>query len=583
MYIEFKSLKFRNLLSYGNKLTTIDFHKGLNLIKAQNGSGKSSILDALNFVLFGKPFRNIKMNQLINKYNDKDLLVSVEFNIGNDEYEIIRGLKPNLFSLRKNGNEVDSLSSKKLNQEEIDKLLGINEKLFKNIVGIAVTNNKPFLSMSTGEKRMLIENIFNIDVLSEMNKEIKKRNTCEKTEQKLKITELDGYKNSIIDNQKYIKQINGYIDQFEENKAKEIANKTSELKENEEKIAKKIANIDIGNKKLEELTKNIIKIDEEKMTEISKTIGISEHERTRIKKTLSTIGQNKICPICNSELDEGHAKEHIDGLKEDLNKIENFVLPKLNSELKELENIKQEKIKNDRTIDVIKSKLIEEETNKKSIEKQIEKIKSEIKEIENKECNFSIQEYEEKLASLKDKEQKLNEEVEVLNHNLEINEVLLNILGDEGMKKYFFEKLLPILNQRINFYLKKFELPAELEFNNMMEEKIMTGKFEQSYNQFSGGERARIDMAILLSFFDISKIISNWSCSILFIDEVLDAGVDASGTEQFISTLYNIVTEDDRSLGIYLISHKLGEIQMNWNEVIEIEKKNMFSNLKIVK
>lgn len=583
MYIEFKSLKFRNLLSYGNKLTTIDFHKGLNLIKAQNGSGKSSILDALNFVLFGKPFRNIKMNQLINKYNDKDLLVSVEFNIGNDEYEIIRGLKPNLFSLRKNGNEVDSLSSKKLNQEEIDKLLGINEKLFKNIVGIAVTNNKPFLSMSTGEKRMLIENIFNIDVLSEMNKEIKKRNTCEKTEQKLKITELDGYKNSIIDNQKYIKQINGYIDQFEENKAKEIANKTSELKENEEKIAKKIANIDIGNKKLEELTKNIIKIDEEKMTEISKTIGISEHERTRIKKTLSTIGQNKICPICNSELDEGHAKEHIDGLKEDLNKIENFVLPKLNSELKELENIKQEKIKNDRTIDVIKSKLIEEETNKKSIEKQIEKIKSEIKEIENKECNFSIQEYEEKLASLKDKEQKLNEEVEVLNHNLEINEVLLNILGDEGMKKYFFEKLLPILNQRINFYLKKFELPAELEFNNMMEEKIMTGKFEQSYNQFSGGERARIDMAILLSFFDISKIISNWSCSILFIDEVLDAGVDASGTEHFISTLYNIVTEDDRSLGIYLISHKLGEIQMNWNEVIEIEKKNMFSNLKIVK
>lgn len=583
MYIEFKSLKFRNLLSYGNKLTTIDFHKGLNLIKAQNGSGKSSILDALNFVLFGKPFRNIKMNQLINKYNDKDLLVSVEFNIGNDEYEIIRGLKPNLFSLRKNGNEVDSLSSKKLNQEEIDKLLGINEKLFKNIVGIAVTNNKPFLSMSTGEKRMLIENIFNIDVLSEMNKEIKKRNTCEKTEQKLKITELDGYKNSITDNQKYIKQINGYIDQFEENKAKEIANKTSELKENEEKIAKKIANIDIGNKKLEELAKNIIKIDEEKMTEISKTIGISEHERTRIKKTLSTIGQNKICPICNSELDEGHAKEHIDGLKEDLNKIENFVLPKLNNELKELENIKQEKIKNDRTIDIIKSKLIEEETNKKSIEKQIEKIKNEIKEIENKECNFSIQEYEEKLASLKDKEQKLNEEVEVLNHNLEINEVLLNILGDEGMKKYFFEKLLPILNQRINFYLKKFELPAELEFNNMMEEKIMTGKFEQSYNQFSGGERARIDMAILLSFFDISKIISNWSCSILFIDEVLDAGVDASGTEQFISTLYNIVTEDDRSLGIYLISHKLGEIQMNWNEVIEIEKKNMFSNLKIVK
>lgn len=134
MFVDFKRIKFKNILSYGNAYTTFDFHGGLNLIKASNGSGKSTILDAINFCLFGKPFRNIKMAQLVNKYNDKDMVVTMEFVIGADSYEITRGLKPALFELKKNGQIVNSLSSKKLNQEEIDKLIGINERLFKNIV-----------------------------------------------------------------------------------------------------------------------------------------------------------------------------------------------------------------------------------------------------------------------------------------------------------------------------------------------------------------------------------------------------------------------------------------------------------------
>ena len=162
------------------------------------------------------------MNQLVNKYNDKNLEVFMEFSIGNDNYEIMRGLKPTLFELKKNGTPIDSLSSKKLNQGEIDKLLGINERLFKNIVGIAVTNNKPFLSMSIGDKRELIESIFNIDILSEMAKEVKKRNTLDRSEQRLKITELDGYNGRIADNQANIEKIRNYIDQFEENRQNEL-------------------------------------------------------------------------------------------------------------------------------------------------------------------------------------------------------------------------------------------------------------------------------------------------------------------------------------------------------------------------
>ena len=194
---------------------------------------------------------------------------------------------------------------------------------------------------------------------------------------------------------------------------------------------------------------------------------------------------------------------------------------------------------------------------------------------------MSVESYNDKFTQLENELVGIKETLDELTHKIDIDTQLIEILGDDGLRAYFFLKLLPILNNKINHYLKKFELPITFEFNQYMEETIKTGKFEQDYNQFSGGERCRIDMAILLSFFDISKIISNWSCSILMVDEVLDAGVDQSGIEQFISTLYNIVSEENKDLGIYLISHKLSDLQVNFNEIIEVEKKSLFSQLKV--
>ena len=175
----------------------------------------------------------------------------------------------------------------------------------------------------------------------------------------------------------------------------------------------------------------------------------------------------------------------------------------------------------------------------------------------------------------------LQQNINDITHKIEIDNKLIDVLGDEGLRMYFFKKLLPVLNSKINHYLQKFELPVTLEFDSFMNETIKTGRFEQQYNQFSGGERSRIDMAILLSFFDISKIISNWSCSILLVDEILDAGVDQDGISQFIATLYNIVSEQNKDLGIYVISHKLSELQVPWKSYIEINKKSLFSELKI--
>ena len=226
------------------------------------------------------------MNQLVNKYNDKNLEVIMEFGIGNDNYEIMRGLKPTLFELKKNGQPIDNLSSKKLNQGEIDKLLGINEKLFKNIVGIAVTNNKPFLSMSLGDKRELVENIFNIDILSEMAKEVKKRNTVDRSEQRIKITELDGYNGRINDNKANIEKIRTYIDQFEENRQNELTHLNDEIDKFDDKIKKNVKNIKVGEDKIKTLKQTIELPSDDEIASLAKSLGVAEHERNNSTKTL---------------------------------------------------------------------------------------------------------------------------------------------------------------------------------------------------------------------------------------------------------------------------------------------------------
>lgn len=561
----------------------MDFHSGLNLIKAQNGSGKSTILDAINFCLFGKPFRNIKMNQLINKYNDKNLEVYMTFQIGNDEYEIMRGLKPTLFELKKNGQSIDALSSKKLNQGEIDKLLGINERLFKNIVGIAVTNNKPFLSMSIGDKRALIESIFNIDILSEMSKEVKKRNTLDRSEQRLKITELDGYNGRISDNQASIEKIRNYIDQFEDNKKKELDKLTDEISAFDTKIKNNIKNIKLGEDKIESLKGKYEVPSDEEFASLAKSLGVAEHERASITKTLKTIGDATECPICGSTLDEGHAKEHIDKLKADLKVLDENTIPNLKKLETEYNAKKNAALENQKIIDEITDRVKEQIFNKGVYEKSIEDLKKKIEEIKNKKCELTLDEQQTLIDELTEKVNILQQTIKDITHKIEVDNKLIEVLGDEGLRMYFFKKLLPILNGKINHYLQKFELPVTLEFDSFMNETIKTGRFEQQYNQFSGGERSRIDMAILLSFFDISKIISNWSCSFMMIDEILDSYVDNDGLEKFMSTLYNIVTENDKTLGIYVISHKLNELTLPYNELITITKKSLFSELKVNK
>ena len=583
MFVEFKKLSFCNIMSYGASGAEIDFQTGLNTIKAVNGSGKSSILDALTFVLFGKPYRDIKLSELVNTTNGKGLEVTVEFKIGTDMYMIRRGLKPAIFEIYKNGKEMDMLSTKKLNQDEIDKLLGINLRLFKNIVAVAVTNNKPFLSMSIGDKRSLIENIFNIDVLGMMCKDVKKRKTVNSTEMDLKTTERRGVTNSIEDNDSYIENMRQYIASFNQVKDTNIKTIQENIQKYQKEIDKHTKNLSIAEAKIQELTAEIGDIPDRKVGEtLTLEMGKIRSTIDSIDKTLSKLKQSKICPVCSSPLDEGHARKHILGMLDEKKELERDKLPQLQEEYKVFNNSFMEYQEKRTFIQTIRDKARTEEATRSTLESELKRAQTNLEKEEAKTCPASLDTYIEKVNTLKEQCEMLDKEIDVLTEKIMLDNHLIKILGDDGIKTYFFKKLVKVLNKSVNEYLNKFELKnTTIEFDETMTETMVTNMVPRTYSSYSSGERTRIDMSILLAFFDISRQISNWSCNILFIDELLDQNIDQSGIEQFVSTLYNLIQVNKKKLGIYIISHKLNELKIQISSTIEIRKVHDYSILEV--
>lgn len=583
MFVEFKKLSFCNIMSYGASGAEIEFQTGLNTIKAVNGSGKSSILDALTFVLFGKPYRDIKLSELVNTTNGKGLEVTVEFKIGTDMYMIRRGLKPAIFEIYKNGKEMDMLSTKKLNQDEIDKLLGINLRLFKNIVAVAVTNNKPFLSMSIGDKRSLIENIFNIDVLGMMCKDVKKRKTVNSTEMDLKTTERRGVTNSIEDNESYIENMRQYIASFNQVKDTNIKTIQENIQKYQKEIDKHTKNLSIAEAKIQELTAEIGDIPDRKVGEtLTLEMGKIRSTIDSIDKTLSKLKQSKICPVCSSPLDEGHARKHILGMLDEKKELERDKLPQLQEEYKVFNNSFMEYQEKRTFIQTIRDKARTEEATRSTLESELKRAQTNLEKEEAKTCPASLDTYIEKVNTLKEQCEMLDKEIDVLTEKIMLDNHLIKILGDDGIKTYFFKKLVKVLNKSVNEYLMKFELKnTTIEFDETMTETMVTNMVPRTYSSYSSGERTRIDMSILLAFFDISRQISNWSCNILFIDELLDQNIDQSGIEQFVSTLYNLIQVNKKKLGIYIISHKLNELKIQISSTIEIRKVHDYSILEV--
>ncbi len=533
-------------------------------------------------MLFGKPYRSIKLGDLVNRFNGKDLEVQVEFEIDKDVYTISRGYKPAKFAITKNGQELNILSAKKLNQEEIDKLLGINYILFKNIVAVASTYNKPFLMLAAGERRTLVETIFNIYVLALMLKEVKSRTTINKTQQKLNVSNLTGLNEQKTSAEKFANDTAKILQQFEINKQNTLNKISSDISTAQSIIESCNKNISIADKKFVELQNKIDSTEAvNELAELNAKKNFAAGRIAELDDNIAAMQVNTKCPICNSDLTGEHAAAHIKEMQEERYEQNSIFLD--NSRKIELEKLIADITKNKSLYDTLILKKAEQVSLLNTSKTDLKNYENEKVKTEASVCDIDVQQYKDQLDSINARITNLSTEIDNLDKKMKMDSVLSDILSDDGIKTYFFEQLLPQLNCQVNKYINAFGLQVTLEFDKSLEAKIQQGKYECEYMGFSNGERARIDMAILLSFFDISRNISNWSCNVLFIDEVMDNGVDSDGIESFISTLYNVVTGNlnKRDIGIYLISHKLTNSDVAWDSVVDIVKTNRFSELKV--
>lgn len=563
MRVDFEYIKFRNFGSYGNNFTQYNFTTGLYNLFGAIGQGKSTVLSALYFCLYGKTFK-VNISELINDINESNLETECKFSIGLDKYVIKRGLKPGYITVEKNNLDIDSLSRKKLIQEEIDKILGMNSDMFKSIVGLSVQNNTPFCTMTKPEKRNTFDNLFGMVVFSELMKETKNEMSLLRTDNEVFKRSMVLYEQSLRETNEQVKSLERINKESDENNKKEI----EEIKEKAELIrddAKELVKtLDKNKKDLEELKKS----HSEKYNELSsytviEDLQMLEREIAIIKHQENTLKNTDVCPTCLTVVTNEHKQKHFNEFSEKL-----YVLNEKKTNLLEIK--KEFEIKK-RELETINYSIKELEYNNKNL---FEKIK---------ECSYRIKDFEKQIEKKSEKTQKVDveslkksfenkvEEYKNLktkisdnNEEIVIGNALADILSDTGVKAYFMEKMLPWLNYKVNEYLDRFDFSVRITINSSLTEVIETisgNTRQRSYHSFSGGERKIIDVSIWLSFIDCVKMFLNWNANLLFIDELFDEGTDSETIEKIINSLGIMTT--DKNMNITLISHKNPDVKFD--------------------
>ena len=548
-------------MSFGAKPTKIDFENGVNIITGINGTGKSSIIEALSFCLFGKPYRNIKIKELINRRNKGNLKVSCEFVVdGVDEIIITRGMSPDILVVTKNNEPLELLSTKLLNQDEIDKLIGVNYNIFKQVISLAMNYNKPFLAISLPEKREIIEQIFNIIVFGKMLKNLKKQNAEFKT--KKQITD-----SNLVSTESYLKSLKRRVDEMTEAVANFEEFKQKDIKINTDRIEQYITQkneLFTESEKLKKSTnetffdKDSLLTFKQNRDEIVKKINENDYIIKTSKQIIESLNTATICPRCKTTITIEHKNKEINNLTIESNNAsnENIILKqektKIDSDITAIENQKM----------LFDSEIIKLKTIQNSIfdiDKQLIIMNQQLSEINDRKLDFDSDSLNTEFDQKKEEYKEVWNQSKTITNTLKNNDIVQTILSETGIKSYFFKKLIPILNKKINDYINMFELPVNIQFDEFMNEKITNLdnlRNDISYYSYSEGEKKRIDLAILLAFINITKSISNWNCNILMIDELLDSAIDENGLDRMVDSIKRL-TQETNDLCVYIISHRL--------------------------
>ena len=567
--IIFEKIRWKNFLSTGNVFSEIDLEAGrTNLIVGNNGAGKSTILDALTFSLFAKPFRKISKGSLVNSINEKDCLVEIEFRIGKLEYKVVRGIKPNKFEIYCNGqlwNQESSVNEQQKNFEA--NVLKMNYKSFTQIVVLGSSTFVPFMKLPGPQRRDIIEDILDIQVFSTMNVLLRDKIRENNEEVRDIDYQLDLLGDKIgLQKQTMLTLEKRNQEEIDRKKEKIFEYRKTELQGSEdvEELTQQIFNL---NKEMQDYSKS-----NEKLSKLNTYLIKVTHKLNTCKKELEFFEDNHVCPTCTQNISEEFRNLKLSDGKGKVNDI-NVGCEELKSAIQE-EQIKFAKFTELSTeVNNINTTISQTNFQLTTIRKQVDALESEIKELQGDSVDKKA-EYN-KLETLINDKKDLSKEQATLKSDRDVLSTASQLLKDNGIKTRIIKTYLPTMNKLINDFLQRMEFYVNFTLDENFEEQIKSRYRDVfSYDSFSEGEKARIDIALLLTWRSIAKLKNSVDTNLLILDEIFDGSLDQSGT----SDLGWILRNFDDSTKVFVISHKQG-LDDKFDRTITVEKVKNYSTL----
>lgn len=567
--ITFKTISWKNFLSTGNQETKLNLNSNnTTLIVGSNGAGKSTVLDALTFVLYGKAFRKINKAQLINTTNEKGTLVEIEFDINSMQWKIQRGIKPNVFKIYRDGKLLDQDHSANDQQKWLEQnVLKMNYKSFTQIVILGSSSFVPFMQLPSTSRREVVEELLDIKIFSSMNMIIKEKirglkeqaRTFELKRQSLK-EKVDMQKN--------------FIQQIEEKSQEDISYK--EHKINSLLTEENVYHIDNEKKstELQKLQDNLTKFGgyKEKLKQYGSIKGKLSHRISTLVKDHKFFNDNSVCPTCKQTIEEGF---RINKIRTSQDKAKE--LQKGYEEL--LGAIKDEELResNFTTISGEISKLLNGVTSNNtqitSCQKQIRQLESEIQTLTSQISNRNSE--NEKLEEFRESLQGTYEKLVEVKESISYHDFIYSLLKDGGVKSQIIKKYLPLINQQVNKYLQMMDFYINFKLDEEFSETIETPIHEDfTYSSFSEGEKMRIDLALLFTWREVARFKNSVNTNLLIMDEVFDSSLDGFGTDEFLKIIRFVV----KDANVFVISHK-GGLEDKFESVISFSKDKGFSRM----
>jgi DNA repair exonuclease SbcCD ATPase subunit len=570
--IIFRNIRFRNFLSTGNNWTEIDFDKfKTTLVVGHNGSGKSTMLDALAFALFGKPHRNINKPQLVNTINNKDCMVEVKFDVAGSSYKIVRGIKPQKFEIWKDDQLLNQSSHAKEYQRILEQnILKLNHKSFHQIVVLGSSSFVPFMQLPAQHRRDVIEDLLDINIFSKMNQILKEKNSLIKEELRQLDYDLELKKEKIELQSKYIKEVQALSDDQIEEKENEIFLAEDSITNLQQENATTSDEIEKLSEGLEEgLKKN----NDKKQTLLHYGAEFNQKIKALVRDS-KFYEENDTCPTCSQDINEDLRSEKLSSAKTKASEIQKALddvaeqSATVESALERLNNASND----------IRTKTALISGNNREIVRlqgQIKVLGDAISKIRGNDGDVAKASAD--LDNLKQEKSDLFENRMYINETLSYNTVILEMLKDTGIKTKIIKQYLPVINQLINRYLQILDFFIHFNLDESFSETIRSRHRDSfSYDSFSEGEKQRIDLSLLFTWRQIAKMKNSVSTNLLILDETFDSSLDYEG----IDNLMKIVHTLDDDTNVFIISHKGEMLDGKFANRLEFTKEKNFSRIK---